>query len=63
MFLVGQFRKQTADGAIWDFQGVFATRDSAIAACRNRNYFFKPVRLDEELPDEMIPGEVIYPLA
>lgn len=36
----------------WEFQGVFATKDQAIAACRDGTYFIGPALLDVSLPHE-----------
>jgi hypothetical protein len=63
LWLVGQFRAVTESGTAWDFQGIFETRELAVAACRNRNYGVIPVLLNEEVPDEKHEfQECIYPL-
>ena len=67
LWLVGQYRSGGENGVgdvVWDFQGVFSTRDKAIAGCRNRNYFIAPLTIDGEVPDETeeFPG-CEYPLA
>lgn len=36
----------------FEIQGVFSTRDKAVAACREREYFVTPLLLDENLPDQ-----------
>jgi len=66
LWLVGQYRSGGSRGVvdvIWDFQGVFSTRDKAILACRNKNYFIAPITIDKEAPDETepLPG-CEYPL-
>jgi hypothetical protein len=62
MWLCGQAKSE--DGKCWEFQGIFSTREKAIAACRHEWYFIAPVELDAELPDETIemPG-AYYPLS
>ena len=50
LWLVGQYRGNALAGPVWDFQGVFETRDLAIAACRDANYFITPCELNAELP-------------
>ena len=39
---------------VWDFQGVFSSREKAVAACRDERYFVGPAELDEPLPNEQI---------
>ena len=48
LWLVGQWRGDYE----WEFQGVFSSKEKAIAACRNNNYFLAPVYLNSECPDE-----------
>ena len=63
MWLCGQFRKETAFGNVWDFQGLFHLREDAIKACKNKNYFVAPVEIDHELPERIKDWSVIeYPL-
>lgn len=38
---------------VWEFQGVYSTRDKAVAACRTAKYFIGTALLDETLPDQM----------
>lgn len=64
LWLCGQYRSGLTGDVVWDFQGVFSTKEKAIEACRNRNYFIAPVKIDEELPDEtMVHPGCEYPLA
>lgn len=50
-------------GGSWDFQGVFATEDLAVAACTHPTYFVGPAILNEPLSRETMdwPG-IYYPL-
>lgn len=63
LFLVGQFRAKTDAGTAWDFQGVFSTREAAIAACVLPTFGVMAVTLDETLPVEMSEQETEYPLS
>jgi hypothetical protein len=64
LFLVAQMRPTGEDPTGWEFQRVFSTVEKAEQACRNRNYFYKPVTLDEELSDETLCGDgtEVYPI-
>ena len=65
VWVCGQYLSGEEIGkVVWDFQGIFSTKEVAIKACRNKNYFIAPAELDEVLPDEneVWPG-VEYPLA
>lgn len=57
VWFVGQYK----EGEAWEIQGVFSTEDAAKAACRKFNYFYLPLILDENFPDETIPIAVNYP--
>lgn len=59
IWLVGQYKPEN-----WEFQGVFYTKELALAACKNRNYFFAPVTLDKEVSEFTVEmPNVEYPLA
>ena len=59
LYLCGQIHYEG-----WDFQGIFSTKQKALDACVNPNYFVTRVTLDEEAPEEseLFPNEVIWPL-
>jgi len=63
LWLCGQYRSGELPNVIWDFQGLFSTKEKAIEACENRNYFIVPVKVDEAAPSESTewPG-VEYPV-
>ena len=62
-WLVGQYRSGKFPDIIWEFQGLFTNEDLAIKACKNSNYFYHKVKVNEELPEETFEfPEVIYPL-
>lgn len=52
MYLAYQFREGVTDPH--EFQGVFSSRKKAIAACRNANYYIRPVTLNKSLPARRI---------
>lgn len=43
-----------APDGTWEFQGVFDSRDKAIAACTGPKHFLFPAVLNERLPEETI---------
>lgn len=47
-------------GGSWDFQGVFATEDLAVAACHHPTYFVGPATLNEPLSREAMDWPGIY---
>lgn len=62
-WICGQYKLDTAAGRIWEFQGLFSSRELAVAACRDSAYFIAPVVPDEQYPHKTCkwPG-AIYPL-
>lgn len=61
MWLVGQYRAETEDGPVWDYQGTYSTRERALAACRTPDYFIMATKLDAEVPHEAELVTVEYP--
>jgi len=62
LWVVGQHRRDTEDGAVWDFQGVFDLEKKAIKACKNPSYFIAPWELNKEAPEEVMEfPESYYP--
>ena len=57
-------RDQKWDESLFEFTGIFDSRDKAINACRDHNYIVTPVTLNEQLPHERIdmPG-AFYPIS
>lgn len=45
LWVVGQFKAETDEGTVWDFQGLHETRRAAVAGCRDWNYFVAPVHV------------------
>ena len=45
---------------IWEFQGVFDSKDRAINACRTEWYFIAPAKLNQIQPDESTEWEGAY---
>jgi hypothetical protein len=60
-WLVGQHRKETPDGDIWDFQGIFQSEAQAVEACIDENYFVSPVVLDCPSPHEQVRFDGWFP--
>lgn len=50
LFIVGKTTSEC--GSIWEFQGVFDTKQKAVAACRDARYFVAPATLNLASPDE-----------
>lgn len=62
IWCVGQFVTDTEHGVVWEFQGVFISKDEAVKACYNSNYFVFSCVLGEPLPDQSIPmNDFEYP--
>ena len=62
VYLVGQHRNEYPEGNVWEWQGVFSTEEKARAACRNWRYFYTPLELDENAPDESVMVDVTFPI-
>lgn len=62
IFIVGKYIKKTKDGAVWEFEGVFSSKDKAEAACVDRNYFVGPCLFNRIPSDCEWPG-CYYPKA
>ena len=63
LWICGQHQSENGDEVAWLFQGIFDSKEKAIAACRTDKYFIAPVTLNESLGHEPIAfpdGE--YPL-
>jgi hypothetical protein len=58
VWIVGQY---TGNSLEWYFEGIFSTREKAIAACENEKYFICPVEIDAV---KTLPlAEAEYPLS
>lgn len=63
-YLVGQYVATHESGTVWDFSGLYSTRELALAACRDYSYFIAPALLDQQLPHERREWSGLeYPLA
>jgi len=52
------------EGSVWEFQGIFSSREKAVNACISENYFIFSCELDLEIPKEKVPmPETCYPFA
>lgn len=63
VWVCGKNVAETETGIVWELQGVFTTKEAAVAACKGENYFVGPVELNKEMPDEPIEWKGCeYPL-
>lgn len=63
-YLVGRYITNTGAGPVWEFQGVFASLEAAIQACKDETYFMVEIRADVPQPHDSIEwAGVIYPKA
>jgi hypothetical protein len=53
LWIVGQVKAFP----LWEFQGIFDSKEKAAAARKDYNWFFVPVELNKELPEETIGWE------
>ena len=62
LWMVGQYRSGEVLDIVWEFQGIFDSKQKALDACRNKCYFVAPVLLNEEIRDDtyVFPGS-FYP--
>lgn len=64
VFVVGRFIAETEPGNVWDLQGIFATEEEAVAACRDAAYWVGSVPFGKALPHETETWPAAYyPLA
>jgi hypothetical protein len=53
VFVVGvNFPKESQ--RVWEFVGVFTTKEKAVAACTSPNHFVGPVLLNKRAPEETV---------
>ena len=50
VWIVGRVLSEHGNGMVWEFQGVFTTRQEADAACVDGTYFVGPAHLDQHIP-------------
>jgi len=48
----GQFIAATPDGIVWEFQGAFENRHTAVNACKGYQWFIFSFYLGEEIQEE-----------
>ena len=48
------------DAAVWEFEGVFTKEQRAVEACQDADWFVAPARLDEQLPEAVVPWRGLY---
>jgi len=63
LFLVGKFIAQKTEGIVWEFGGIFDTREAAETACYDDKYCVCSVALNQPAPQESVEfADCIYPL-
>lgn len=61
LWITGQYRDALT--LTWEFQGIFDSKQKAIAACRSDRYHIFKVKLNESLPDDRVDNlPCWYPL-
>lgn len=60
IFIVGQFIAETDRGNVWDFQGVFDSKEKAESACIDNSYFVAQHEMNKELPKKTYYWPNIY---
>jgi hypothetical protein len=60
LYVVGKVLKNTKDGRLWEFQGIFTSKILAESACIEENFFIGPVKLDSRIPMKSIPWSGAY---
>ena len=61
LYVVGKFIKQTDDGNVWEFQGIFDNKKEAEIYCEgHKNYVIGPVVLNEPFPHETVEWKEAY---
>ena len=48
-WICGMLQSGNGDEVAWTFQGLFSSKEKAIAACSTEKYFIAPVELDVDL--------------
>lgn len=64
LWMTGEFQGMTKHGhVIWSLQGIFSTRELALASCSKKNHFITRMELNQPLPEkaEDLP-KAEYPL-
>lgn len=52
VWVVGESIEMTAAGWVWDFHGVFSTREAAVARCVKPAMWVGPIGINQEIPLE-----------
>lgn len=60
VWIIGKSVRDCEDGQVWEFGGVFGSREKAEGACLNVNYFCAPAIIDEIIPDGKEPWPECY---
>ncbi len=63
LWLSGQIIEWTPNGAIWEVQGIYSTRELAVETCLDDYWFVGPIVLNQEIPaDPTVWAGCEYPL-
>ncbi len=54
LWICGLVKKETPDGPIWEFVGIFDSENLAAKACKGMFYFIAQVGLNEVQPTEIV---------
>jgi len=63
LFLVGKYWSGKIPNVVWEFMGIFSSKDIALEVCKDEYYFIAPVNLDTTVPEKTMefPG-IEWPL-
>lgn len=60
VWIVGQYRSSHKEGSVWDLQGIFISKEEALAACKDKtgayypNWWVGSVKIGEVAPEESV---------
>jgi hypothetical protein len=62
LFLVGQYKSGKDFDIVWEFQGIFDSREKALAAMLTDDYFLTEIELNRTIPHDSVefPGWIGY---
>ncbi len=62
LYFVGQVKNEE-EYEIWEWQGIFDTKQKAIDACKTWKYFYAPCILNKEIQEKAKPmPNAVYPI-
>jgi len=54
VWISGRHLLETEKGAVWDLQGIFYTKEEAMASCRDKTYWVGKVKFGVSFPHEAV---------